>query len=121
MTSSEFEALVVEAIAGIPDQILSYLDNVAITVQLWPTTTQLRRARVGPGHTLFGLYEGVPLTQRGVHYNMVPPDRITIFQGPIEQYCRTPDTIRDQVRKTVIHELAHHFGFDEHAIRSLGY
>ncbi len=121
MTPQEFEALVAEALAGIPDQILGYLDNIAITVQPWPSSAQLQRSRVGPGYTLFGLYEGVPLTQRGAHYNLVLPDRITIFQGPIEQYCHTPETIREQVRKTVIHELAHHFGFDEHAIRNLGY
>lgn len=121
MTSLEFETLVAEALAEIPERILGYLDNVAITVQPWPSSAQLRRSQVGPGYTLFGLYEGIPLTRRGAHYNLVAPDRITIFQGPIEQHCHTPQAIREQVRKTVIHELAHHFGFDEQGIRSLGY
>ena len=65
--------------------------------------------------------EGIPLIRRDSGYNLVPPDRITIFQGPIEQFFRTPEAIREQVRKTVLHEIAHHFGFDEREIRDLGY
>ena len=121
LNPEEFEALVVEAVAGMPDQILGYLRNVAITVEVWPTPAHLARSRVGPGYTLFGLYEGIPLIRRDSGYNLVPPDRITIFQGPIEQFFRTPEAIREQVRKTVLHEIAHHFGFDERDIRDLGY
>jgi len=121
LSVEDFEALVVEAVASMPEQILGYLRNVAITVEAWPTPAHLARGRVGPGYTLFGLYEGIPLIHRDSGYNLVAPDRITIFQGPIEQVFRTPEAIREQVRKTVLHEIAHHFGFDEHEIRNLGY
>ncbi len=121
LNPEDFEALVVEAVAGIPDQILGYLRNVAITVERWPTAAQLAHSGVGAGYTLFGLYEGIPLIRRDSGYNLAPPDRITIFQGPIEQFFRTPEAIREQVRKTVLHEIAHHFGFDEREIRDLGY
>ena len=121
LNPEDFEALVVEAVAGIPDQILGYLRNVASTVERWPTAAQLAHSGVGAGYNLFGLYEGIPLIRRDSGYNLAPPDRITIFQGPIEQFFRTPEAIREQVRKTVLHEIAHHFGFDEREIRDLGY
>jgi predicted Zn-dependent protease with MMP-like domain len=73
-----------------------------------------------PGQTLFGLYEGVPQTQRTSHYGLVLPDKITIFQGPIERLHRSPEAIREQVRRTVIHELAHHFGISDERLRELG-
>lgn len=117
----EFEQLVVDAVASLPDQILQRMENVAITIEDWPTRQQLRSARVPPGSTLFGLYQGVPLTARTSHYGMVTPDRITIFRGPLIVYCRTPEAITEQVRKTVVHEIAHHFGMNEGQIRRLGY
>ena len=121
MTREEFEALVAEALANLPSEILERMDNVAVTVAYWPSHAQLARAGVKPPHTLFGLYEGVPLTKRGAQYGMVPPDRITLFQGPLEATCRTLAAIREQVRRTVIHEIGHHFGMDEGRIRELGY
>jgi predicted Zn-dependent protease with MMP-like domain len=121
MTREEFEALVAEALADLPSEILERMDNVAVTVAYWPSRAQLARAGVESPHTLFGLYEGVPLTKRGAHYGMVPPDRITLFRGPIEAAGRTLAAIREQVRRTVIHEVAHHFGIDEDRIRELGY
>ena len=121
MTREKFEALVAEALASLPSEILERMDNVAVTVAYWPSRTQLARAGVEPPHALFGLYEGVPLTKRGAGYGMVPPDRITLFQGPLETACRTLTAIREQVRRTVIHEIGHHFGMDEDRIRELGY
>lgn len=121
ISREEFEQLVVDALATLPAEILQRMENVAITVQEWPTRLQLRSGRVPPGSTLFGLYEGVPLTARTSHYGMVTPDRITIFRGPLLAYCRTPEAIAEQVRKTVVHEIAHHFGMDEEQIRRLGY
>lgn len=117
----EFEQLVADAVSSLPAEILERMENVAITIQEWPSRTQLRSARVPPGSTLFGLYEGVPLTQRTSHYGMVTPDRITIFRGPLMAYRRTPEAIVEQVRKTVLHEIAHHFGMNEEQIRRLGY
>lgn len=117
----DFEQLVVDAVASLPAEILNRMENVAITVEEWPSRLQLRAGRVPPGSTLFGLYQGVPLTARTSHYGMVAPDRITIFRGPLITYCRTPEAITEQVRKTVVHEIAHHFGMNEGQIRRLGY
>ena len=116
-----FEQLVADALATLPPEILNRMDNVAITVQDWPSRVQLDSSRVPPGSTLFGLYQGVPLTQRSSHYGMVTPDRITIFRGPLTRYCATPEAIAEQVRKTVVHEIAHHFGMGEEQIARLGY
>lgn len=121
VSREEFEALVVDALATLPSEILDRMDNVAITVQDWPSRSQLDSSRVPPGSTLFGLYQGVPLTRRSSYYGMVPPDRITIFRGPLTRYFATPEAIAEQVRKTVVHEIAHHFGMGEAQIASLGY
>lgn len=123
LSREEFDQLVIRSLETLPQEILQIIDenNVAITVQDWPSRAQLRSARVPAGSTLFGLYEGVPLTQRSSYYGMVAPDRITIFRGPLTTYMRTPDAIAEQVRKTVIHEVGHFFGMDEDHIQSLGY
>jgi predicted Zn-dependent protease with MMP-like domain len=97
------------------------MQNVAVTVADWPSPDELRRSRLGHGGQLFGLYEGVPLTRRGKHYNLVPPDRIIIFRGPLQGVFRSPDALRQQIRRTVVHEIAHHFGLSEARIRELGY
>ena len=121
MIPEEFQALVAEVLDDLPSEIVERMDNVAVTVAYWPSREQLARAGLRHPATLFGLYEGVPLTKRGIHYGMVPPDRITLFQGPLEASHRTQAAIREQVRRTVIHEIAHHFGIDENRIRELGY
>lgn len=121
LSLSEFEALVEQAVAALPEEILAYMDNVAITVADWPSARVLNRTQTGDRRQLFGLYEGVPLTRRGAHYNLVTPDRITLYRGPLQAACRTLDALRDQVRRTVVHEIAHHFGIDEARIRELGY
>jgi predicted Zn-dependent protease with MMP-like domain len=120
MDRHEFEQLVIEALDSLPPDIARMLDNVEVTVAGWPSPAALRRAGLRPGQTLFGLYEGIPQTQRTSHYGLVLPDKITIFQGPIERIRRTPEAIREQVRRTVIHELAHHFGISDDRLRELG-
>ena len=118
---SQFETLVEQALADLPAEILQHMDNVAITVADWPSAGELKRAgRTHPGQ-LFGLYEGVPLTKRGAHYNLVTPDRIIIYRGPLQAVCRTPAALREQIRRTVVHEIAHHFGISEAHLRELGY
>ena len=121
MTREEFEVLAAEALADLPSEILERMDNVALTVAYWPSSAELARAGVKSPHALFGLYEGVPLIKRGTQYGMVPPDRITLFQGPLEAACRTLAAIREQVRRTVIHEVGHHFGIREQRLRELGW
>jgi predicted Zn-dependent protease with MMP-like domain/curved DNA-binding protein CbpA len=106
-----FEQLVDEALASIPEQFAEHMRNVVVRVKDEPDEEALRRMNVPPGHTLLGLYEGVPLTHQGVHG--AQPEIVTIYQGPIERYCdHNADRIRAQVRATVVHELAHHFGID---------
>ncbi|RME49708.1 MAG: metallopeptidase family protein [Chloroflexi bacterium] len=121
MTPDHFLDLVREALDSLPDQIAQAMDNVEVVVETWPTMEQLMAAGVTPGRgTLFGLYQGVPLTLRTRSYGLIPPDKITIFQGPITAVCRTDEAIREQVRRTVIHEIAHHFGIDDDRLREMG-
>ena len=105
------------------------LDNVEVIVEDEPTAEQLALGRGYPEphqsaggneETLFGLYEGVPLTRRGSDYHLVPPDRITIFRGPLERAYTSPQAIAREVRVTVMHELGHHLGFEESGLESLG-
>ena len=117
---SEFEKLVAQALDDLPPYFQSKMSNVEIVIEAWPTRDDLRLGGVPYGQTLLGLYHGVPLTQRGSHYQLVLPDRITIFQGPLEQTYRTPEAIRAGVRHTVVHELAHHFGISDDRLRELG-
>ncbi len=118
---SQFEALVDEALASLPVYFQEKMDNVAVLVAAWPTRDDLRRADVPSGHTLLGLYSGIPLTRRTSGYNLVAPDTITLFQGPIEAVAGGELTrIREQVRHTFIHELAHHFGISDDRLRELG-
>ena len=96
------------------------MDNIALLVRPWPTRSELERTGTQPGHTLLGLYHGIPLTERTTGYTLVPPDTITIYQGPIEQSCANPDAIPALVRRVVIHEIAHHFGISDDRLRELG-
>ncbi|HNS49774.1 MAG TPA: metallopeptidase family protein [Anaerolineae bacterium] len=119
-SQEQFEELVAEALDQLPSDIRSWLDNVALIVAEAPTPDQLRRAGVRPGGSLFGLYQGVPKTRRGVTYGESFPDKIVIFQRPIERFCRTRREVRDQVRRTVLHEVGHHFGLGEADLEDAG-
>jgi predicted Zn-dependent protease with MMP-like domain len=121
LSDTEFEELVVAALDTLPDELLQMMNNVEVTVERLPSRMQLRRVGVRQG-TLLGLYEGIPLTARhSTSYSLVVPDKITIFQRPIESICSTHEEIVGQVRKTVIHEVAHHFGIGEERLRELGW
>lgn len=97
------------------------LQNVEVVVESRPTGEDLKLAGIEPGGTLLGLYQGVPQTERGSWYGSVLPDRIVIYQRPIEAIARTPREIRRQVRITLMHEIGHYFGLDEEAIAEAGY
>jgi predicted Zn-dependent protease with MMP-like domain len=99
---------------------LERVHNVDIVVERRPTARERKAAGIGPGQTLLGLYQGIPLTQRGESYNLVAPDKINIYQEPIEEMCATDDDVREQVRKTVLHELGHYFGIDDARLGELG-
>jgi predicted Zn-dependent protease with MMP-like domain len=117
--SQDFYDLVERALDGLPPELSRLLDNVAIVVDEWPEySTPL--VSDGQGETLYGLYEGVPLTERGAGYYGVLPDKITIFRGPLERDFRTAE-LEEQVRITVVHEIAHYFGFDEDRLEELGW
>jgi predicted Zn-dependent protease with MMP-like domain len=120
MKRTRFEELVDRAIAGLPKQFLDRLENVAVMVEDRPSAELLERMEIPPDDTLFGLYEGVPLTERGFEAPLYP-DRIWIFQEPIERECLTEDEIEKEVQTTIIHEVAHFFGFDDDELEELGY
>jgi predicted Zn-dependent protease with MMP-like domain len=105
-----FEEMVAEALDGLPPELGRLMRNVAVTVEHNP----------GP-RGLLGLYQGVPLTSRTSQYAGVLPDRITIYRQAICAICRTEAEVADQVRRTVIHEIAHHFGIDDDRLRELGW
>ncbi|MCI0855712.1 MAG: metallopeptidase family protein [Chloroflexi bacterium] len=113
MELERFEELVRRGLDLIPDEIHARMSNVDIEVQDLPSAQQLAAAGVPQGHTLLGLYVGIPLTRRTSGYNMVMPDRIIIFQRPLERISRNEAALVERVRDTVIHEVAHHFGISD--------
>ncbi|MDQ3951535.1 MAG: metallopeptidase family protein [Actinomycetota bacterium] len=113
-----FEDLVADAIDSLPLELAVRMENVEVVVEDEPPPDVA--ARLAPGSTLLGLYHGVPLTQRG-YYDRMLPDKISIYRGPITRLARTPDRIREQVRRTVIHEIAHHFGISDARLHELGW
>lgn len=115
-SKSRFEAWVNEAWEAIPESIRREFSNLVIAVEEEPSGEQLDAARVPRGDTLLGLYEGVPLDKRGWHYQMALPDRITLFQGPLER-CSGAN-IRQAIYETLWHELAHHIGMNEREVRA---
>lgn len=116
-----FEELVAEAMDSLPSFFQEKMSNVALLIERWPTPAALEEAGVPSGHTLLGLYSGIPLTQRSQGYHLVAPDTITLYQGPIEAQAGPHiDQIRQAVRHTLIHELAHHFGISDDRLRQLG-
>jgi len=119
MEREKFERLVAQAVASLPQEFLTKLENIDVVVQARPTRAQLEQAKLKHGETLLGLYQGVPLTKRGRHYGMVPPDKITIFQEPIEAKCRNDAEVKAEIRRVVRHEIAHHFGIGDARLRQL--
>ena len=114
MNRAKFEQLVSMAVGALPDEFAARLENIDVVVQDWPTVDQLRQAQLRRDESLLGLYEGVPLTKRGQHYGLVPPDKITIFQKPLEAKCGQRDTeIAREITRVVKHEIAHHFGISD--------
>ena len=117
MERERFEDLVISALSELPEEFQERLENVDVVVQDYPDRKQ--RTRLRRDMSLLGLYEGVPHTQRTRGYNLALPDRITLFQKPIEAMCRGENEIAAEIRKVVRHEIAHHFGFDEESLRRI--
>ena len=126
VSDEEFDRMVEDAVAAFPLRFLESLENVAIVVADEPDAHQLRALgrmeAESCGTELLGLYEGVPLTQRGAGYgDGEVPDVISIFKGPHERCFSTHEGLSEQVRRTVVHEVGHFFGNDEETLRSMGY
>lgn len=119
MYRRRFERLVAKALRQLPQDIRALMDNVSVVVEDEPTPAQLAAAGLPPDDTLLGLYQGVPLTDRTASYGMVLPDKITIFRKPIEARCDSDQAVVHEVRRTVVHEVAHHFGLSEARLRRL--
>jgi predicted Zn-dependent protease with MMP-like domain len=119
MTRQEFSALVEEALADIPLRFRKAMKNVAVVIEDEPPPDILEELEVDPDDTLFGLYQGTPLTERRWDYGNTLPDRISIYQHPIEDACETDDDIRACVAETVIHEFGHYFGMSEEEIEEI--
>ena len=119
MEKERFQELVAKAIDSLPDEFHSRLENVDVVVVDWPSSNQLARIGLRRGQTLMGLYQGVPQTKRGRHYGMVTPDKITVFQKPIEARCRSEAEVTNEIYRVVRHEIAHHFGIGERRLRDL--
>jgi predicted Zn-dependent protease with MMP-like domain len=119
MTRRQFERLVEEALAGIPERFRRAMRNVAVVVEDDPDPELLREMEIDPPDTLFGLYQGTPLTERHWDYGNALPDRISIYQRPIEEECETEDEIVGTIAETVIHEFGHYFGMSEEEIEEI--
>lgn len=119
MTRQRFQQLVEEALREIPPRFRREMKNVAVVVEDEPPPHVLEEMEVDPGDSLFGLYQGTPLPERGWGYGNALPDRISIYQGPIEDACEDDEEIRDCVAETVIHEFGHYFGMSEEEIEEI--
>ncbi|WP_462417366.1 metallopeptidase family protein [Kytococcus sp. Marseille-QA3725] len=125
LARDQFEEAVGDGLDRLPPQLVDRMDNVVILVEEEPTPDQLDNLDApgahGQGQTLFGLYEGVPLPQRGGFHLPPMPDRIFIFRGPLSRAYRTPHVLREQVAITVLHEVGHHFGISDERLHELGW
>jgi predicted Zn-dependent protease with MMP-like domain len=119
MTRAKFLTLVDEALASIPQRFRDAISNVAIVVEDEPTGEQLAEVDVEPGDTLLGLYEGTPLTERQWAHGNTLPDKVTLFQGPIEDASDDEDDVVVAIGETLIHELGHYFGLSEEEIEEI--
>jgi predicted Zn-dependent protease with MMP-like domain len=115
---NRFRRLVLRAVRSLPPEFARYLNNVEIVIEREPAAADLAGDDERDEHDLFGLYVGTPLTERE-QYGMTLPDRIVIFQGPLERGFH-PQEIPREVRATVMHEIAHHFGIDDARLEALG-
>ena len=120
MEDEEFEQHVAAALEALPPEFAARLSNVAILVEPRPTMHHRRMAGLKPWQTLYGLYQGIPLTARHSNYSLVAPDVITIFVEPLRRDFPSSEQLRAQIRRTVMHEIAHHFGMSDDWLRDIG-
>jgi len=121
MDRKVFEQLIHDAVRELPAEFRDKLRNVAIIVEDYPSEELMQQMELSPDDTLFGLYEGVPLTERGYFEQPLHPDRILIFQRAIEDECDSPEEIKEELKVTLVHEIAHFFGLSDEYLEELGY
>ena len=119
MTRDAFERAVADALATIPRRFRDAMANIAIVVEDEPSRELLREMEIDPPDTLFGLYQGVPLTERRWDYGNALPDRVILFQGPHEREAEDEDDLIISIGETLIHEIGHYFGLSEEAIEEI--
>lgn len=123
VTPARFEKLVARAMDRLPTEFRDHLENVGVVIAEEPDPELLRELGMDPKDpedTLFGLYEGTPLTER-FHDDVLLPDRITLYRRPLLEWCESEEEVIDEVRVTVLHEVGHFFGMDEERLEELGY
>lgn len=120
LSYQEFEQLVVDALDGLPPSIIGHLENVDVVIEDWPSEEHFEEYGLDENETMLGLYEGVPQSDRSSAYDLVLPDKITIFAGPVlNEAGDTDGDIARVVRETLIHEIAHHFGISDERLMEL--
>ncbi|MBA26912.1 MAG: hypothetical protein CL749_07330 [Chloroflexi bacterium] len=119
ISREQFESLVREALSQLPNEVRNHLNNVDVVVDGSASTSQLVGTGIPNEMELLGLYEGIPLTER-YGYDLVLPDKITLFQKPIEIICETQEQITEEIKATIVHEIGHHFGIDDDRLHNLG-
>jgi len=119
LTRKEFEEAVVVALKRLPKFVKEKMENVDVVVERQASREVLNEMGLRSPSELLGLYQGVPLDRRGFYYGNVLPDKITLFQFPIETICETREEIKEKVREVVIHEVGHYFGLDDEKLREL--
>jgi predicted Zn-dependent protease with MMP-like domain len=114
-----FYEIVSSAIDSLPEELRDRMENLEIVIADWPSPSQMSRTNTRNRFGLLGLYEGIPHTRRGHGYNMVLPDKITVFRKPIEARCRTWREVEEEITRVALHEIAHHFGIDDATLRDI--
>lgn len=121
VSKTDFMNLVKQALEALPNQFAEFLEEVPIEVHDRPTRQQLKSAGLTNDELLLGLYTGTALPDRSVEMGVRLPDKIYLFQHNIESVCDSAEQLKQEVRKTVLHEIGHHFGLDEQDLDELGY
>ncbi|MGH3113763.1 MAG: metallopeptidase family protein [Gaiellaceae bacterium] len=121
MRRPQFETLVARALDGLPEVVVAAMENLEVTIEDEPSWDVREEFGLADDETLFGVYRGLPLTERGVSDLPLLPDRIVIYQRPLEESFDRADELVEEIRRTVIHEVAHYLGMEEDQIEELGY
>ena len=119
MEREQFERLVEEALAGLPQKFKKYIENVVVIVEDYPSGETRRKVGASRSSSILGLYHGVPFKHRGPYYGNIPPDVIVIYQKPIEDICETEEELKEKVQDVVLHEVGHYFGMSDAELHRL--